>query len=309
MIESIKKRIQTRQYSQEQVSLALIVATSLLYILAFLPLFRIMNLSVIVLSIVPVLITAGAFGWWGGLLSGVTAMLVNYALFSLINGVQPTFFANPYFWMAHTVFIIVGVGAGYLQNILTAIRQDMHARTVAETKLNYLSTHDPLTDLANPNLFYDRLEHAISRAARNKQELAVLYLDIDRFNSINDSNGHDFGDQVLLVQAGRLKKSVRASDTVARLGADEFAIILENIASDEDIAKVSQKLMAAAAEEIHVDDLSARMTMSCGISRYPKNGESPNSLIRQADLAMTDAKKTGGNCFVFSSLFLERSHP
>jgi diguanylate cyclase (GGDEF)-like protein len=303
-MESINKRLRARQYTPEQVGLGLIVLTSLIYILAFLPLFRMISLSVIALAIIPVIIAAGAFGWWGGLIGGIAALLVNYILFSLINGNQPSFLIDPYFWVAHTVFIIVGVAVGYLQSILTAIRQEMHVRTVAETKLTYLSTHDPLTDLANQNLFYDRLTHAISRAERNSQGLAVLYLDIDSFKSINDSHGHDFGDQVLLVLADRLKNSVRASDTVARLGADEFAVILENITSDEDIAKVSQKIMATAAEEIRLQELSAQATLSCGISRYPKNGKSPNSLIRQADIAMTDAKKTGGNCFVFSSFSL-----
>ncbi len=285
-----------------RISLILIVATSLLYILAFIPLYRVISLAVVALVIVPVLIAAGTFGWWGGLIGSVTALLVNYILFNLVNGSQPSFLTDPYFWIAHTVFIIVGVAVGYMQSILTALRHDMHMRTVAETKLTYLSTHDPLTDLANQSLFYDRLGHAISRAERNRQGLAVLYLDIDRFKQINDDHGHEFGDQLLLTLADRLKNSVRASDTVARLGADEFAIILENISTDEDIAKVSQKVLGAAAEEIQLKEVIARATLSCGISRYPKNGKTAVSLVRQADIAMTDAKKDGGNCFVFSTL-------
>jgi diguanylate cyclase (GGDEF)-like protein len=303
-METFSKRIRGRQYTSGQIGMGIIVLTSLLYIIAFLPLFRMISLSVIALAIVPVIVAAGAFGWWGGLIGGLAALLVNYILFSLINGTQPSFLSEPYFWMAHTIFIIVGVSIGYMQSILTAIRQEMHLRTVAETKLTYLSTHDPLTDLANQNLFYDRLTHAISRAERNKQGLAVLYLDIDRFKEINTAHGHDIGDQVLLKLAERLKTSVRASDTVARLGADEFAIILENISTDEDIAKVSQKILSTAAEEIQVQGQSIRATLSCGISRYPKNGKAPNSLIRQADIAMTDAKKDGGNCFVYSSMNL-----
>lgn len=301
-MDTFNKRIRGRQYTPGQISMGIIVLTSLLYIIAFLPLFRLISLSVIALAIVPVIVAAGAFGWWGGLIGGLAALLVNYTLFSLINGIQPSFLSEPYFWIAHTIFIVVGVAIGYMQSILAAIRQEMHLRTVAETKLTYLSTHDPLTDLANQSLFYDRLTHAISRAERNKQELAVLYLDIDQFKEINAEHGHDFGDQVILALADRMKNSVRASDTVARLGADEFAIILENIHTDEDIAKVSQKILAMAAEEFQLQGLSTRATLSCGISRYPKNGKAPNSLIRQADIAMTDAKKNGGNCYVFSSI-------
>ncbi len=300
-MKSINNSIRAWQYTSGQLSLALIVVTTLLYILFFIPLFRMISLAVIALAIVPVIISAGSFGWWGGLIGGLTALVVNYILFSLINGNQPSFLTDPYFWIAHTVFIIVGVAVGYLQNILAALRKEMNLRTVAETKLTYLSTHDPLTDLANQTLFYDRLTHAISRAERNSESLAILYLDIDNFKSINDDHGHEFGDQVLLVLADRLKTAVRASDTVARLGADEFAIILENIISDEDIAKVSQKIMASASAEIQLHDLSTQPSLSCGISRFPKNGKLPNHLIRLADIAMTEAKRSGGNQFVFSS--------
>jgi diguanylate cyclase (GGDEF)-like protein len=296
----IKNFLQGRQYTSVQISLGLIVITTLLYILLFLPLFRMISLPVIALVIIPVIIAGGSFGWWSGLSAGILALIVNYALFYLIRSDSPSYLSDPYFWIAHTVFIIVGVAVGYLQSILVALRQEMHVRTMAETKLTYFSTHDPLTDLANQALFYDRLAHALTRAERNKHGLAVLYLDLDCFKSINDAYGHEFGDQVLRVIANRLKNSVRASDTVARLGADEFAVILENIATDEDIARVSQKIMAAAADEIRIQDQIANMTFSCGISRFPKNGSSPNNLIRQADIAMTEAKKHGGNSFGFS---------
>jgi diguanylate cyclase (GGDEF)-like protein len=300
----ISHYLRERQYTSVQISLGLIIITTLLYILFFLPLFRLISLPVIALVIIPVIIAGGSFGWWSGLSAGVLALIVNYVLFYLINGDSPSFLSDPYFWIAHTVFIIVGVAVGYLQSILVALRQEMNARTLADTKLTYFSTHDPLTDLANQTLFYDRLGHALTRAERNKHGLAVLYMDLDSFKSINDAYGHEFGDQVLLVIANRLKNSVRASDTVARLGADEFAVILENISTDEDIARVSQKIMASAAEEIRIQDQIANMTLSCGISRYPKNGNSPNTLIRQADIAMTEVKKLGGNRFGFSSFDL-----
>jgi diguanylate cyclase (GGDEF)-like protein len=303
-MKAIKNYLRNRQYTSVQINLGLIVFTTLLYILFFLPLFRMIALPVIGLAIIPVIIAGGTFGWWGGLFAAVLSLLVNYSLFYLINGDSPTLLSDPYFWIAHTVFIIVGVAVGYLQSILAALRQEMHVRTLAETKLTYLSTHDPLTDLANQSLFYDRLTHAITRAERNSQGLAVLYLDLDSFKSINDAYGHEFGDQVLLVIADRLKNSVRASDTVARLGSDEFAVILENISSDQDITRVSQKIMAAAAEEIRLQELIARMTVSCGISCFPKNGKSPNNLIRQADIAMTEVKKRGGNSLGFSSFNL-----
>ena len=300
----IKNYMRAGQYTTVHISLGVIVFTTLLYILFFLPLFRIIALPVIALTIIPVIISGGSFGWWGGLIAGILSLVVNYVLLSLINGASPSLISDPYFWIAHTVFIIVGVSVGYLQSILMALRQEMHIRTLAETKLTYLSTHDPLTDLANQSLFHDRLNHAISRAERNSQGLAVLYMDLDSFKSINDAFGHEFGDQVLLVVADRLKNSVRASDTVARLGGDAFAVILENISSDEDISRVSQKILDAAGAEIRVQEQSAYLTTSCGISRFPTNGKSPNNLIRQADIAMTEVKKRGGNGYGFSSFSL-----
>ncbi|OEU52499.1 MAG: hypothetical protein BA871_12990, partial [Desulfuromonadales bacterium C00003096] len=170
-----------------------------------------------------------------------------------------------------------------------------------EARLNYLAYHDTLTDLPNRALFHDRLEHALARARRFGSQLALLIIDLDRFKNFNDSLGHDIGDQVLWKIACQLRNGLREVDTLARLGGDEFVIVLENIASQADVATVAKKVLSLLVQPISLRERQLFLTASIGISLYPQKGEDASSLMRKADRAMYQSKSKGGNCFSFFS--------
>ena len=170
-----------------------------------------------------------------------------------------------------------------------------------EARLNYLAYHDTLTDLPNRALFQDRLEHALARARRFGSQLALLIIDIDRFKNFNDSLGHEMGDQVLWKVACQLRNGLREVDTLARIGGDEFVIVMENVASQADVITVAKKVLSLLVQPISLRAHQLFLTASIGISLYPQNGEDVSSLMRKADRAMHQAKNKGGDCFSFLS--------
>jgi diguanylate cyclase (GGDEF)-like protein/PAS domain S-box-containing protein len=177
--------------------------------------------------------------------------------------------------------------------------RDISARKEAEARIHYMALHDALTGLANRTLLQDRLSQAISVACRNKQQVAVLLLDLDLFKHINDSLGHQIGDSVLQAVAERLKASLRDSDTVARLGGDEFVIALPEVANRQEIEEVAQKLIASLREPFQMEGHKIHICGSIGIGQYPADGDNPAELLRAADLAMYAAKATGHGLYKF----------
>jgi diguanylate cyclase (GGDEF)-like protein len=177
----------------------------------------------------------------------------------------------------------------------------------SETKLEhaerveYLAYHDGLTGLPNRSMFSKLLGHTISEAQRYKRRLAVAFLDLDRFKQINDTLGHEAGDQLLQEVANRLKGCVRDSDTVARLGGDEFVILLPELADEKYASTVAQKILAAAAKPFTLMGQEFRVTASIGISTYPQDGLDEQTLTKNADIAMYQAKAEGKNNFQFYS--------
>ena len=161
---------------------------------------------------------------------------------------------------------------------------------VARQREHYLAMHDALTGLANRSAFLDQLRRAIGYAARHAKHVAVLFLDLDRFKSINDTLGHPVGDELLKVVAERLTRSLRASDLVARLGGDEFLIALQDVKREHDPARVAQKLAGILAQPCVLGDREYRVSTSIGIAIYPRDGADPDVLIRNADTAMYHAK-------------------
>jgi len=175
---------------------------------------------------------------------------------------------------------------------------DITARKQSEERLRFLATHDPLTDLPNRDLFNDRLNHTLARARRNRQEAAVLLLDLDQFKNINDTCGHSIGDRLLQIVATRLKKCLRKSDTVARMGGDEFTFILEEIPTRQVCKVVAQKILQTISEPYQINDHNLTITVSVGISIFPDHGHDPDTLIKNADIAMYQAKSTRNSyCF------------
>ena len=182
---------------------------------------------------------------------------------------------------------------------LIGVSRDVTERRRNEEQLKHLATHDELTGLANRTLLQDRLEQAFHYANRSGRVVAILLLDLDRFNVINDSLGHDFGDKLLCLLAQRLLQVVREADTVARLGGDEFALLLAEVADSEDVGMVAAKILKHVAEPLWVDNREVLLTASLGISLYPQDSTDAVTLIRNADLAMYRAKKDGRNSFSF----------
>ena len=180
--------------------------------------------------------------------------------------------------------------------VLTIIR-DITERRKTEETIRHLAYHDILTNLPNRTLFNNRLALELNRAQRNKQKVSVMLMDLDRFKKINDTLGHSFGDQLLQGVGKRLSEIVRSSDTVARMGGDEFILLLPETTRIQDITKVAKKILESIKKPFLISGKELRITTSIGISIYPTHGEDAETLIKNADIAMYQAKKAGRNKF------------
>ncbi len=180
-----------------------------------------------------------------------------------------------------------------------AIFSDITQRRQAEERLGYLATHDVLTNLANRALFEERLARSIVQAKRLGRKVAVMYVDLDRFKLVNDTLGHNAGDEVLKVVAGRIAGQVLSNDTVARMGGDEFAIVLEEFDDVRDVGRIARNLLDEVGQSIEIEGREIFVTPSIGISIYPDDGIDAEHLLLLADQAMYGAKNRGRNVFQF----------
>lgn len=179
------------------------------------------------------------------------------------------------------------------------VQNDISEQKRAEENLLHMATHDALTGLPNRSLLQDRISQAIGYAERMQREVAVLFLDFDRFKNINDSLGHAAGDALISAMAGRLRHAVRMVDTVARVGGDEFVIVLTDVTRKSDITQVLHNLTEAIMQPVLVESHDLSVTASIGISTYPHDGRDVSSLLKNADTAMYQAKAAGRNGFRF----------
>lgn len=168
-----------------------------------------------------------------------------------------------------------------------------------EARMEYLAYHDVLTQLPNRLLFQDRVSKALERVRRHNRKLAVLLLDLDRFKNINDSLGHTVGDQFLMAISTRLGNAIRDCDTAARIGGDEFVVVLEDFGEISNVSNVAAKLLKVLAEPIRVEHRDLYTTASIGIAIFPGDGDTVEALIKAADAAMYRAKEKGKNNFHF----------
>ncbi len=186
--------------------------------------------------------------------------------------------------------------------------QNITQRKKIERRLTFLASYDSLTGLPNRSLFIDRLEMALETSKRTETLVAVIFLDLDGFKSINDTMGHDAGDDLIKQVGQRLKASVRKSDTVARLGGDEFTVIITNIRHVDGVETVAKKIVEAIGEPFIINDQEVHTSTSMGITLYPFNDQDhAYSLIKQADTAMYQAKVHGKNNYQFYTASLARS--
>lgn len=184
---------------------------------------------------------------------------------------------------------------------VASLAQDVTEQKKAEQQLRYLAYFDDLTGLPNRTLFNDRLCQAMAAADRHQQLVAVMFMDLDNFKMVNDTLGHEAGNLLLQAVAARLKSSFRDGDTVARLGGDDFAVVLADLSNADDAAQVAQKILAGLKAPFSISGSELFATLSIGITLYPFDGGSIPNLLRNADSAMYHAKELGRNNFQFYS--------
>jgi len=175
------------------------------------------------------------------------------------------------------------------------VARDITERKRAEQLASYQAYHDILTDLPNRVLFRDRLDLALIQAERNRTELAVMFVDLDRFKLVNDSMGHMKGDELLRQVAGRLKQSLRRGDTLARVGGDEFNLLLPEFRERKDASAIAEKILECLNQPFYLGDNELHLSASIGIAVYPSDGDNIDDLIRHADIAMYHVKALGKN--------------
>ncbi|HLO75798.1 MAG TPA: diguanylate cyclase [Magnetospirillum sp.] len=185
------------------------------------------------------------------------------------------------------------------QRLFTAIMRDISERKENEDRIRRLAHHDNLTGLPNRNLLNDRMNHALARVKRNGGRMAVLYVDLDKFKPINDTLGHEAGDHVLREVSARLAACVRSSDTVARVGGDEFVVVVEEIQRPAEAATVARKIVETLSKPVAYDGHSCQVGASVGVAVFPDDGNSMEEVCKAADIAMYRVKHAGRNGFCF----------
>lgn len=197
-----------------------------------------------------------------------------------------------------------------LHAINTTLAQEVRERKKLEQKLSdskaqeerarYLAYHDITTGLANRALLNERLDHALIQAERHNWSLAIMYMDLDKFKSINDTYGHHVGDKVLQLVGERLQACVRAEDTISRIGGDEFLCLLIEVKDDSDVAKVAELMFRNISATCEINHIKLVIKPSIGIAMYPRDGVTAEVLLKNADAAMYKAKQGKDNYFFYS---------
>jgi diguanylate cyclase (GGDEF)-like protein len=205
-----------------------------------------------------------------------------------------------------TLEIQVAARTEELKRTNSQLEGEISERRQAQSKLNYLAYHDPLTGLANRRCFIERLEESLSESKRRGEKLAVLFIDLDQFKQVNDSLGHGVGDELLVSVAARLSEHVRLIDMLARLGGDEFICLMEAVRSDDEVEMLAREIIAAFEYPFQLGDHELFLTASVGISLCPSDGNSVLDLMRNSDTAMYRAKMLGRGNFHFYTAEMTR---
>lgn len=222
-------------------------------------------------------------------------------IYQTIQDGKPRFVTDDVFWRQDGTSFPVEYsiaplrdGSGNRYGVAVIFR-DISARKEAEDKIKYLAENCPLTQLPNRRLFFDRLGCSLKLAKRNDLQLAVMFIDLDKFKQVNDTYGHVVGDQILIACAERLKKAVRESDTVARIGGDEFVILLPEITDHNAIGCVADKIIFEMNRPFKYEKSELAISCSIGIAIYPLHGLDKQTLINSADSAMYEVKNSTRN--------------
>lgn len=185
------------------------------------------------------------------------------------------------------------------------IFSDVSTEGESDERLYHLAHYDSLCDLPNRMLFYDRLRQSLSRSKRNEQKIAVMFMDLDGFKKVNDEYGHVVGDELLQQVSKRVVTTLRESDTIARIGGDEFTMIITDIENTDSLDTIANKILSTIQETYTMHGHAFSVSASIGISLFPDNSEDINTLVKQADIAMYKAKKEGKNRFKYFDASME----
>jgi diguanylate cyclase (GGDEF)-like protein len=227
--------------------------------------------------------------------AGLRAVMIGpQAQSQVLEGITREHLVNGLVFLAFLAMAMALVVSGVQRN---QVLKKIVGRT--NDKLLHFATHDVLTGLPNRALLADRIQHAVEVARRNGRPFAVLFMDLDGFKAINDSLGHAVGDGLLVAVAQRIRACIRGEDMVARIGGDEFVVVMSNLASPEVVEQLSENILAALRLDFQIEDATLRVTSSIGIAVYPNSGESADALMKNADAAMYEAKQSGRNTYRF----------
>lgn len=279
------------------------------YFAAAMTLFPLLGQTALATAFIPPAIAGWLLGVRGGVLSGILSIPLTIFLLNSMGDARSAH--NPAAAVVGGLLVmLIGAAIGWIRGLLDRLKkqaaelqnervlleEEVRRRTEAEERLIHEALHDPLTDLPNRRLFIDRIEHAVAWGQRNpRNSSALLYLDLDRFKSINDNLGHEAGDQFLIQAAGRLKSSLRTVDTVARMGGDEFAVLLEAVSEPEEVLAIARRIQASLALPYEWNGKPIATGASIGIVVNLAAYEQIDDIMRDADVAMYRAKAAGGN--------------
>lgn len=294
------------------INLLIAISSMVLYALIYLGVYPYLGLWAAAFNIIPAATFGSLIGVRGGFFYLLIAVPVNIFLFNLVESPNNELITH---FLGISAYTLVSVAIGWMREIKglnerirkqaveletehKLLQEEIVRRTHAEEKLVHEALHDPLTDLPNRRLFFNRLEHAYAWSKRNPDNLcAVLYLDLNKFKTINDSMGHEAGDHLLKQVASRLKSMVRDIDTVSRMGGDEFAILLEAASTSEDLTTIIQRIQASLALPYDLQGREIVSGASIGVVMSIAAYEQMDDILRDADTAMYHAKASGGNQF------------
>jgi diguanylate cyclase (GGDEF)-like protein/PAS domain S-box-containing protein len=189
-----------------------------------------------------------------------------------------------------------------LSNTVKQLEEQIEERKKVEAELEFLANHDALTGLPSLRLCKDRLERSLAAARRSTQMTAVMFLDLDGFKKVNDTLGHESGDQVLIATAKRIQQEMRETDTIARIGGDEFIIIQSDLSKIRDVKTIATNIIKKVSQPVLIDQNEVVVSASIGIALYPGDGATSDELMRAADKAMYEVKRSGKNSFGFANM-------
>ena len=283
-----------QHFKPRTLELALAVAGWGLYVALFALLFDVLGSQVAALVLLPVSLIAWLWGFRAGLLAGVACLAVNTLLFNLINpelgGWDAVFRQRG--GAGHVATLFLGGVVGYLRDVRRQLHTQKEQLIAQHKQLLHLSQHDALTGLPNRSLFRDRLEQAVVKAQRSGELAAVYFLDLNGFKKVNDTLGHAAGDELLRQIATRLAGRCRESDTLARMGGDEFTVVATGLKDEAGVKRVAEILLEAFHLPFVIEGREVSVGSSLGVALYPQDGQNADELLQVADSAMYAVKRS-----------------